>query len=165
MTMGRIAIDMPEKLEDLKDHPDNLKLVDEDYIYVPREPNYVLILGDVYNQMSLPYNERKSVDYYLQQMGGFQESASQDTVYIIKANGKIISKTQFSSIFNIYFSVDWDRRRLLFAREFNNIILDQGDTIVVPTEIKIPTMWRPLLKDIAQIMFQSISTAVLASRL
>jgi len=43
--------------------------------------------------------------------------------------------------------------------------LSEGDTIVVPTELKIPIMWRPLLKDIVQIIFQSISTAVLAKRL
>jgi len=36
---------------------------------------------------------------------------------------------------------------------------------VVPTELKVPIMWRPLIKDVVQIIFQSIATAVLAKRL
>jgi len=36
---------------------------------------------------------------------------------------------------------------------------------VVPIEVKAPLMWRPLLRDITQIIFQSLATAVMAQNL
>lgn len=165
MALGRIALEIPADLDELKDHPDNIRLAEGDYIFVPQRPSYILVLGDVYNQMSLPYDSGKTVKYYLNQMGGLAKHADEDDIYIIKSNGKIISKQQFNNIFKLYFLFDWDRNKLFFARDFDSMVLEEGDTIVVPTEFKIPVMWRSLLKDIAQIMFQSISTAVLATRL
>jgi len=165
LAMGRMALDIPDDLEDLKGHPDNIRLLDGDYIYIPHRPNYVLVLGDVYNQMSLPHNSGKTVKYYINQLGGLAENADRENIYIIKANGKIVSKRQYSSIFNIYSSVDWKKKTFSFAGSFENIRLEEGDTIIVPSKMKIPVMWRPIIKDIAQIMFQSMSTVILATQL
>lgn len=165
LALGRIAIDVPVKLEDLKKSRDNVKLVEGDMIYVPREPNYVLVLGDVYNQMSLPYDSHKSVSWYLGQLGGMAENADTDDLYIIKANGKIISKKQYSGLKKLYLSIDWTKKQIGLARNFESTRLEQGDCIVVPAALKVPTMWRPILRDIAQIMFQTMSTVLLATRL
>ena len=62
LAMGRMALDIPLNLEDLKSAPDNIKLLEGDYVYIPHKPDYVLVLGDVYNQMSLPYDSGKNVD-------------------------------------------------------------------------------------------------------
>jgi len=165
MSLGRVALEVPMKLENLKEDPENIKLMDGDYVYIPAKPNYVLVLGDVYNQVSLPYNSGRTVKYYINQLGGMRKNADKDNIYIIKSNGKIVSKTQYSSFFNLYFSIDWSRKRINLMKDFETLRLDQGDTIVIPSELKVPIMWRPILKDITQIMFQTISTAVLATSL
>ena len=159
--LGRIALDIPEDLEALKNSPDNIALEEGDYIYVPPRPNYVLVLGDVYNQISLPYAEGKSVSYYLQQVGGPGKNADVDDIYIIKANGKVIAKRNYDN----FFTFSWEENKLYFAGDFMNMTLEEGDTIVVPAKLKVPIMWRPLIKDVVQIIFQAISTAVLAQRL
>jgi polysaccharide export outer membrane protein len=155
MGLGRIALDIPNSLKKLKNSPDNIELSDGDYIYIPSKPNYVLVLGGVYNQISLPYRKNLTVQDYLEQVGGLKDNADVDDIYIIKANGRVLSKKQFASINFVFVKYN----------SFLQYKPEQGDAIVVPTKMKIPIMWRPLLRDITQIIFQSISTAVLAKRL
>ncbi len=159
--LGRISLDIPDNLEDLKNSPSNITLEDGDYIYVPSKPRYVLVLGEVYNQISLPYIPGKTVGYYVNLVGGLKENAKEEDIYIIKANGRVISNRQLKSETNL----TWENRKLYVKRDIMEIPVEEGDTIVIPSEVKIPVMWRPLIRDVVQIIFQAISTAVLAKRL
>ncbi len=159
--LGRISLDIPDNLEDLKNSPSNITLEDGDYIYVPSRPRYVLVLGEVYNQISLPYIPGKTVGYYVNLVGGLKEGAKEEDIYIIKANGRVVSNRQLQQ--STHFS--WENRKLYVKRDIMEIPVEEGDTIVIPSEIKIPIMWRPLIRDVVQIIFQAISTAVLAKRL
>jgi polysaccharide export outer membrane protein len=150
--LGRIAIDIPPLLEDLKNSNQNITLEDGDTIIIPSKPNYVLVLGDVYNQISLPYIKDYNLKDYLNMVGGPTKTGNLNDLYVIKANGRIVSTQNYGG-------------RFLLWSGIMDYKLNEGDTIVVPTELKIPIMWRPLIKDVVQIIFQSISTAVLAKRL
>jgi protein involved in polysaccharide export with SLBB domain len=150
--LGRISLDIPPLLEDLKNSNQNITLEDGDTIIVPPRPNYVLVLGDVYNQISLPYIKDYRLKDYLDMVGGPTRTGNLNDLYIIKANGRIVSAQNYGG-------------RFLLWSGIMDYKLSEGDTIVVPTELKIPIMWRPLIKDVVQIIFQSISTAVLAKRL
>ncbi len=156
MALGRLALEIPSSVKALKDGDDNITLVEDDYIYIPAKPNYVLVLGNVYNQISMPHSEGKSVEDYLSDVGGPAKSSDLDSMYIIRANGKIISRESYEREYGFFLS---------FFRNFDNLELQEGDAVVVPFEIEIPIMWRPMLRDITQIIFQSISTLVLASSL
>ena len=159
--LGRIALDVPDSLEELKNSRENIKLERGDYIYVPTEPRYVLVLGDVYNQISVPYIPGKTVAYYLHQAGGPGKNADLDNIYIIKANGRVVARRNYEK----FLQIAWKDNKLYFGGDFLEATVEQGDTIVVPAELKVPTMWRPLIRDVVQIIFQAISTAVLAKRL
>ncbi len=160
--LGRIALDIPNDLEKLRESEDNILLQDGDFVYIPSKPNYVLVLGGVYNQISLPYKEDWKVADYLQEVGGLKENAKESDLFIIKANGRVISKRSVKGAFAF---VKWKKNKLMFGEDFYDLKLEQGDTIVVPTKVKVPILWRPLLRDITQIIFQALSTAVLAQRL
>jgi len=159
--LGRISLDVPENLEDLKNSPSNIPLEDGDYIYVPSKPRYVLVLGEVYNQISLPYIPGKTVKYYVNLVGGLKENAKEEDIYLIKANGRVISNRQLRSGSGLL----WENKKLYVKKDIMDITVEEGDTIVIPSELKIPVMWRPLIRDVVQIIFQAISTAVLAKRL
>lgn len=73
-------------------------------------------------------------------------------IYLIKANEKVISQRTYG-------------RPFFLGASIMSYKLEEGNAIVVPTKIKVPVLWRPLIKDVVQIIFQSISTAVLAKRL
>ncbi|MDQ7038280.1 MAG: SLBB domain-containing protein [Aquificota bacterium] len=159
--LGRISLDVPSDLEKLKESPANVPLEDGDYIYVPPRPGYVLILGDVYNQVALPYEEGKTLADYLEAVGGPGKDADLENVYVIKANGRVVSRRNYRR----FLTFRWERNRLYFGRDFMDMVLEEGDTVVIPTKFRVPTQWRPLIRDVVQIIFQAISTAVLAKRL
>jgi polysaccharide export outer membrane protein len=152
LSLGRIALDIPPLLEDLKSSNQNIPLEDGDTIIIPSKPNYVLVMGDVYNQISLPYIKDYRLKDYLDMVGGPTKSANIKELYIIKANGRVVSSRSYGSFY-------------LFGPSIASYKVSEGDTIVVPTELRVPTMWRPLIRDVVQIIFQAISTAVLAKRL
>ena len=149
--LGRIALDLPENLEGLKESPDNLLLEDGDTIIVPSLPGHVLLLGDIHNPVALPYTPGKSVRDYLEEVGGGTKSADLSGVYVIKANGKVVSPQTF--------------RKFFLPRSILAYKPERGDAIIVPPKIKVPILWRPLIKDVVQIIFQSIATAVMAREL
>lgn len=130
----------------------NILLEDGDEIIVPSRPGYVLVLGDVYNPIALPYQHGMTVKEYLEMVGGPARGADTKDLYVIKANGKVISQRTYGKPF-------------FLGASLMSYKLEGGDAIVVPTKIKVPILWRPLIKDVVQIIFQSISTAVLAERL
>ncbi|MEZ0322723.1 MAG: SLBB domain-containing protein [Hydrogenothermaceae bacterium] len=150
--IGRIALDIPATLMELKNSNQNIALEDGDTIIVPQRPNYVLVIGDVYNQISLPYIKGYKLKDYLAMVGGVGKNADKKDIYVIKANGRVVSGQSFSRGFLLWSGIE-------------DYEPSQGDTIVVPTELKIPIAWRSTIKDVVQIIFQSISTAVLAKRL
>lgn len=68
-------------------------------------------------------------------------------IYIIRANGKVISQRQYS------------------YSKFYNMELNRGDIIVIPSKIKVPVMWRFVLRDTTQILFQALSIVALVMSL
>ena len=150
--LGRIALEIPETLDALKNSPSNIYLTDEDVIIVPARPNYVLVIGDIYNQMSLPYIKGKRVKDYIEMLGGPKKQANTRDIYVIKANGMVVSSNTLG-------------RGFLLRSSIEDYIVEEGDTIVVPSEFRLTIAWRPLIRDVVQIIFQAISTAVLAKRL
>lgn len=160
MGLGRIALEIPETLEELKDSEQNIELVDGDSIYIPLRPSYVLVLGSVYNQLSLPYKKDYRLKDYIEDVGGLSKNADDNDLYVIKANGKIVSQRNFSSKY-----LGWDNGKFYFRRDFMAMNLEQGDTIVIPEEIKVPILWMPLIRDVMSILFQAISTVAIVNNL
>lgn len=150
--LGRIALELPETLEELERSKANILLEDGDEILVPSRPGYILVLGDVYNPVALPYQRGMAVKDYLEMVGGPTRGADTKDIYVIKANGRVISQRTYGKPF-------------FLGASLMGYKLEEGDAIVVPTKVKVPVLWRPLIRDVVQIIFQSIATAVLAKRL
>ncbi len=147
--LGRISLDIPPKLNELKNSTQNILLEPGDYIYIPPKPQYVLITGSVYNQIAMPYIPNKTLKWYVSQVGGFKEGANKSGVYIIRANGRIVSAKQQEHLFGF------------FGNNFYNTIIKPGDTIVIPPKFEANILWIPLIRDITQIIFQSLSAVAL----
>ena len=90
-------------------------LLDGDYIYIPKNPNAINVLGEVLNPIAFEYDKNITVRSAIENSGGYQDYADKRKVYVIKANGLIERKKR-----NIF---------------IGNIKLEPGDTIVVPRKI------------------------------
>ena len=164
---GRISgIIVPYNLEKLKNSPYNILLEDGDRIYIPKRPSSILVFGEVYNPSALVYQRGMTVRDYLAMTGGLTKDADKENIFVIKADGSVVSSS------NLNRGKDWDGRNLPEwgkPEEYSNNILDYklmpGDAIIVPTEVHVPIMWRPLIKDVMQIIYQGAITVYTITKL
>jgi polysaccharide biosynthesis/export protein len=131
---GRIVLELPPNAE-VRDIPD-ITLEDGDRLIVPAPPSMVSVFGSVYAENSFIYKPQKDVADYLTQAGGPTRSADRSSLYVLRADGSVISKQQYG------FLGSFDRTRLM-----------PGDSIIVPEELDRTTTMRAL-KDIAQLFYQ-----------
>jgi len=133
---GRIVLELPRTRATLNDIPD-LALEDGDRLFIPSRPSTVSVFGAVYNQNAFLYKDGKRIGDYLGQAGGPTRDADKGSLYLLKADGSVVSKQQSSRFFN----------------SFNGQIVVPGDAIVVPEEL-LKFSWTKELKDWSQIFYQ-----------
>ena len=64
-----------------------------DVITVPKRPSFVVSFGQVYNPNAITYKPGKTAEWYLKQAGGPTELAYKKGIYIIRANGSVVSSS------------------------------------------------------------------------
>jgi protein involved in polysaccharide export with SLBB domain len=135
---GRLIITLvsPERLVG---RYSNVELAGGDVLQVPPDPNSVNILGNVYNPASAIFDPLRNVGYYLDKVGGPTGEGDTDEMYLVKADGTVLSTNQSSSF--------------LFYNGFLSSPVDSGDTIVVPQKFE-KTAWLRDIKDITTIISQ-----------
>lgn len=146
---GRMVIDLTEVLANPSSSY-NFELRPGDRLVVPRRPEYVNVMGEVYNPTALLFERGRTLGEYLQQVGGATANAQEDQIYVVKANGEVISKRQ-EGFFGM---ASWDSRNHRWTMGgFDSLKLDPGDTIIVPRKVeKYP--WLRTAKDVTQILYQ-----------
>jgi polysaccharide biosynthesis/export protein len=132
---GRIVLELPEQ-PTVADIPE-LSLEDGDRFVVPQRPGMVSVFGTVYNQSAFLHRADKSFADYLAQAGGPRREADQRSIYVLRADGSVISKRSTGTVFG-----SLDAMRLM-----------PGDAIVVPEDLT-RTTWTKDLKDWTQIFYQ-----------
>ena len=128
---GRLVIKL-SSIEALAAGPMDLVLEPEDSLVIPAVPSYISVLGSVYNPTSILFEKGHTVNYYLSKVGGPTASADKKQIYVVRANGTVVSREQegYSGIF-------WDRGANEWVLgSFYGLTLDPGDTIIVPEETK-----------------------------
>ncbi len=133
---GRIVLEVKPEAKSLKDFPDMI-LEDGDRLLVPSRPSTVSVFGSVYNQNSYIYRQSKQVSDYLAQAGGPTKDADKSSLYVLRADGSVISKRQGG----------W------FGRGFNGERMSPGDSIIVPEDLE-KLSWTKEIKDWTQIFYQ-----------
>ena len=134
---GRIVLELPIEQPQMKDLPE-LALEDGDRFLVPPRPSTVSVIGAVYNQNAFIYRSEQRVSDYLSRAGGPTKDADTGSIYVVRADGTVVSQRQSSSFFGG--GVTGER-------------LTPGDAIVVPEDLD---KWRftKSLKDWTQILYQ-----------
>lgn len=108
---GRVIIDLSNE----SNYSDFL-LEDGDKLHVPRTPNTVSVVGEVFNPSTFKFEKHnRKVSDVIETAGGMKKNADKKRVYIIKANGKIVTNKSI---------------KILSSN------LEPGDAVVVPQKIK-----------------------------
>jgi protein involved in polysaccharide export with SLBB domain len=133
---GRVVLQMQPESTALPD----LALEDGDRIYVPPRPTTVGVFGSVFNAGSYLFTASRSIGDYMNLAGGPTRGADQDSVFVIRPNGSVVSTSQGSG---------WLRNR----RDLGQVTAEAGDTVFVPEEINKTTFVQNA-KDWTQIIYQ-----------
>jgi polysaccharide export outer membrane protein len=132
---GRIVLNMSPGDRSLNDFP-NLPLENGDRLYVPSRPSTVNVIGTVYEQTSFLYQEDYRTGDYLKKAGGPARSADRSRMFIVRADGSVVSRRSGPA---------------LFAKSFDGLTMFPGDTLVVPSYLNRGTFVRSLI-DWSQIL-------------
>ena len=145
---GRVIIRLAA-LEKFKGSEYDLELEDGDTFLIPPTPSSVLVMGRVYNANAILYSKDKPLNYYLSKVGGPAENADEKRIYLVRADGSVISRTQES-----LFGFRWDPDTSRWASGgFMETPIGPGDTILVPEKCE-RIYWSRELKDWTQILYQ-----------
>jgi polysaccharide export outer membrane protein len=145
---GRLVINLRANLKEFENSSDDIEVRAGDTLYIPKRPGFVMVIGQVYNSNALAFEPRKSGHWYLQRAGGATHLADRNAIFIIRANGSVVSSERGL----------WSGGSALSAQ------VGPGDTIVVPEKaIGGGTFWKNLLA-ISQVASGASLAAVVATR-
>jgi polysaccharide export outer membrane protein len=117
---GRIVLDMTPQTNGVGGLPD-LPLENGDRLYIPNRPSTVNVVGTVFEQASFLYADDLRTGDYLKKAGGPTRSADKSHMFVIRADGSVVSRSSGTSV--------------LFAKGFESLQMYPGDTLIVPTFI------------------------------
>ncbi len=138
---GRVVVDL-KPIDDLAMSSGDLTLEDGDTLFIPKKPSTINVLGAVYNPTALAFNDQKrELRHYLAMTGGPTENAQESAMYVVQANGTVVSS-----------------KKRAWWSDFESTRLSPGDTVLVPERIVRPSYMRDF-KDITQILYQIATTA------
>ena len=113
---GRIVIELSD-IQKLKGTPFDIALRDGDKLIVPKRPDEIMVLGEVYNQTAFVYRDGMKRDDYLAMAGGPDRSADTEHIYVVRANGMV------------------DAGKKGWFGSDSTASIEPGDTIIVPQEV------------------------------
>jgi polysaccharide export outer membrane protein len=141
--VGRLVVDLHSVMNGRPGGPGDVLLRNGDVLLIPKKTQEVTVLGEVQSPTSHIYRAGLSRDDYIAKSGGSTQKADRKRIYIVRANGDVISGGRSG----------WFRRS-------QAIEIRPGDTIVVPldTERVAPL---PLWTSITTIVY-NLAIALLA---
>ncbi|MGA2370825.1 MAG: SLBB domain-containing protein [Candidatus Korobacteraceae bacterium] len=133
---GRIVLNLHPDDTSLDAIPD-IPLEDGDQFYIPSRPIVVSVVGDVYNQGSFIQRPGKTVSRYLRDAGGPTRNADKGRIFVVRANGAVVSKDAASGF---------------WSGGFESMVMMPGDSVIVPEQLNPGAALRNF-KDWSQILF------------
>jgi protein involved in polysaccharide export with SLBB domain len=116
--IGRVVVRIPSDLQKLKGTSADVPVRDGDVLIIPKKADYVMVNGQVFNPTAVSYRPGHSARWYLSQAGGTTQIADKKAVFVIRADGSVLSAKNNS--------VGW------FSGDPLGQTLKPGDSIVVP---------------------------------
>lgn len=112
---GRLVIHLRQVRRGFAGSSDDIELCAGDSLQIPRQPGFVLVVGQVFNSNAITYTPRKNAGWYLSRAGGATPLANKKGIFILRASGEVTSGT----------GERWSGGVLAAA-------IGPGDTIIVP---------------------------------
>tara|TARA_B100001142_G_scaffold192320_1_gene191313 strand:- start:3562 stop:6420 length:2859 start_codon:yes stop_codon:yes gene_type:complete len=133
--MGRMVVDLEGIM---KNTITDVTLEDGDKLHIPKKPQTISVIGEVYVPNAHLFKENMTVEEYVRLSGGQNDFADNNNIYLVKADGSIVSPDQLNS--GGFFRAKGGT-------------LQPGDTIVVPLNLSTFSSIRATT-ELTQIIYQ-----------
>lgn len=145
---GRLVVTITKDIAEWENTPADITLRAGDVISIPKQPNFVLSYGEVYNPNAITYKPGKTAGWYLKQAGGPTALANKKGIYVIRANGSVVSSGGAS---------DWFSGGVLDTK------MQPGDILVVPEKfVTGSSAWKTTLETAQFLTSLALAAAVVA---
>jgi protein involved in polysaccharide export with SLBB domain len=142
--VGRVVVHIQGDINKWKNTSADITLHDGDVLMIPKNPNTVLVAGQVFNPTAISQQRGRSAKWYLSQAGGLTPMADRKAVFVIRADGSVISAKNNNS--------GWWSGDPLSAS------LRPGDTVIVPE--RAPKVGGPNFTTVMQVAQLATSVAL-----
>jgi|HubBroStandDraft_6_1064221.scaffolds.fasta_scaffold06599_2 protein involved in polysaccharide export with SLBB domain len=116
--IGRVVIHIQSDVNRWKNTPADVTLRDGDILMIPKKANVVTVNGQVFNPTAISAQSERSAKWYLSQAGGLTPIADKKAVFVIRADGSVLSAKNNGGG--------------MFSGDPLNATLRPGDAIIVP---------------------------------
>lgn len=116
--IGRVVVHISSNVAQWKNTSADVALRDGDVLVIPKKANVVMVSGQVFNPTAVSAQPGRSAKWYLSQAGGLTPIADKKGVFVIRADGSVISAKNNND--------SWWSGSPLSAP------LRAGDTVIVP---------------------------------
>jgi len=113
---GRLVIHLRSGRKGFEGSPDDIELRAGDSLTIPKQPGFVVVVGQVYNANALTHTPGRNAGWYLSRAGGATPLANTGATFIVRADGSVTSGRQGG----------------LWSGGALSAVIGPGDTIVVP---------------------------------
>jgi polysaccharide biosynthesis/export protein len=142
---GRLVVHIRVGERDFAGSADDIELRAADTLEIPKEPGFVLIVGQVYNSNAITFTPGKNTAWYLSRAGGATGLANKKAIFIIRASGAVTSGSGG-----------------MWSGGVMSAAISPGDTIVVPERSAVGSnVWKNVVA-VAQVAQAAALTAAVA---
>jgi len=91
--VGRLVVHISSDVKRWANTPGDLQLRAGDVLLVPKQPNFVMVDGAVYNPTAITFRPGRNAEWYLRQAGGPTQMANRKAVFVVRADGSVVGGT------------------------------------------------------------------------
>ncbi len=113
---GRLVIHITADITSWENTSNDIEVRAGDTLFIPKRPNFVLVNGQVFNNTALTYTPGKTASWYLAAAGGPTPTANTKDIFVVRANGALVGRSQNS----------WWGGNVLSTK------MEPGDSVIVP---------------------------------
>ena len=132
---GRLVVKFSGDIRQWQNTPADIEVRAGDTLFIPKRPDFVMVMGQVYSPTAISYVPGRNAEWYLRQAGGVAQSGNKKAIFVVRANGSVVGHGGM-----------WSGNSVMGLR------MQPGDSVVVPEKIYGGSqLWRNVLGT-AQIM-------------
>ena len=115
---GRLVINISSDIGKWENTPADIEMRAGDTLVIPKQPNFVMVSGQVFNPTAISYVPGRDVGWYLRKSGGLTPYGNKKLMYVLRADGSVVTH-----------GGSWDGGNLM------NLKLRPGDSVLVPEKV------------------------------